>query len=81
MDCHAPEGAAGSPAPRFTVYDPLRDEWAAPYPAAWPMTANRSEAIVHPSEQDAVMHGRQLVGPERPWLIAQPVCTICGGIA
>ncbi len=65
----------------YTVYDPLRDEWAAPFPAALPMTAKRAEAAIHPTEPGAVMHGRQLVGSDHPWLIVQPVCHVCGGIA
>ncbi len=81
MACHTPEGAAGSTAPRYRVYDPLRDEWAMPHPAAHPMTAIRPDAALHDSEQAAVMHGRQLIGPVRPWLVVQPVCPICEGAA
>lgn len=77
MACNTPEGAAGSSAPRYRVYDPLRHEWAKPYPAARPMTQNLPESAVHDSEQSAVMHCRQLIGHDRPWLVAQPVCPIC----
>lgn len=81
MACHTPEGAAGSSAPHYRVYDPLRAEWATPYPAVHPMTPNRPDAALHDSEPAAIMHGRQLIGPARPWLVVQPVCPICEGAA
>lgn len=52
-----------------------------PHPAAHPMTAIRSDAALHDSELAAVMHGQQLIGPVRPWLVVQPVCPICEGAA
>ncbi len=70
-----PEGAAGLSAPRYRVYDPLRDEWAAPIPASHPMTQSRPAAALHDSEPAAILHGRQLIGPGRPWLVMQPVET------
>lgn len=60
-------------ATRYRVYDPLRAEWAIPFPAVHPMTLDQAAALVHPSEPAALMHGRQLIGPSRPWLVLQPV--------
>lgn len=63
---------------RFRLFDPLRDEWATPHPAAQPMTKDSSRAVLFDSEPTAVMRSRQLIGPDRPWLIMQPVCPVCG---
>lgn len=67
-------------APRFRVFDPLRDEWAAQCPAALPMTDDATAAAIFDSEAAAVMRGQQLIGPARPWLVMQPVCSGCGGV-
>lgn len=68
MPCKAVEMTAE----QFRVYDPLRAEWATPHPAAIPMTPNTEVAALHASEGGAVLHGRQLIGPTRPWLVMQP---------
>lgn len=68
-------------APRFHIFDPLRNEYATPYPAVLPMTRNPAEAAQFDYEADAVMRSRQLIGPGRPWLVMQPVCPRCGGVA
>ncbi|MBI3524657.1 MAG: hypothetical protein HY066_09025 [Betaproteobacteria bacterium] len=71
-------------ATRFRIFDPLRDEWVAPYPAAMPMTKNPATAAHFDSEAAAVMRGRQLIGPARPWLVFQRKdmaganCPACG---
>lgn len=80
MAYHTPEGAAGTTAPRFRVFDPLRAEWATPYPATQPMTSNVAAGAVFDSEAAAVMHSQQLIGPARPWLVMQPVCPTSEGI-
>lgn len=68
-------------APRFRIYDPMRDEWAAPSPALHPVTGNPSEAAIFSSEAAAIIHARRLIGPSRPWLVMQPVCPHCLGLA
>lgn len=68
-------------ADRFRVFDPLADEWATPYPALQPMTEDAEQAAVFSFEAQAVVFGRKLVGPARPWLVMQPACQLCGGIA
>lgn len=67
-------------APGFRVFDPLANEWAAPFPAALPMAGDAATAAVFDSEPPAVMRARQLIGDRRPWLVMQPVCAHCGGI-
>lgn len=56
---------------QFRIYDPLRAEWATPHPAATPMTQDICTAALHDSEANAVMHGRQVIGAARPWLVIQ----------
>lgn len=68
-------------ADRFCVFDPLANEWATPYPAMQPMTEDAGMAAVFNFEAQAVIYGRKLVGPARPWLVMQPVCHLCGRIA
>jgi hypothetical protein len=65
--------------PRFRVYDPLRAEWATPYPAAIPMTGSPNIAALHACESDAVLHSRQIIGPDRPWLVMQLANTAIDG--
>lgn len=67
-------------APRFRVFDPLQNEWAAPYPATQPMTGNVAGGAIFDSEAAAVIRGRHLIGPARPWLVMQPVCPTYEGI-
>jgi hypothetical protein len=81
----APSGREGNPGRSngqcFRIFDPLTNEWVAPYPAAQPMTRIDAEAAIFDCEAAAVMRGRQLIGPRRPWLVMQPVCPQCVGIA
>jgi hypothetical protein len=56
---------------QFRIYDPLRAEWATPHPAATPMTQDTCTAALHDSEATAIIHGRQVIGSERPWLVIQ----------
>lgn len=65
----------------FRVFDPLANEWATPYPARIPMTDDVTRSATFDFEAHAVIRGRALIGPARPWLVMQPVCPHCGGVA
>lgn len=67
--------------PRFLVFDPLRDEYAATVVSTSPMTSEPCQAAVFASKAAAIMRGRELIGMARPWLVVQPVCPVCGGAA
>jgi hypothetical protein len=59
-------------APRFRVFDPLRGEYATPFPALQPMAAGVPSAALFDSEAAAVLRGRELIGSDRPWLVMEP---------
>ena len=54
--------------PRFIICDPLREEYVAPFPSVLSMTDSLATAAQFDSEAAAVVRGRQLIGPDRPWL-------------
>lgn len=67
----------------FHVFDPLAGEWAAPYPAVFPMTKNASQAALFPSIHSATTIALHLVDAGFEQLQVLPVrrCPDCGGWA
>lgn len=68
-------------APRFRVFDPLANEWAGAGPSVRPMLEDAAKAAIFDSKAAAIIRSRELIGPDRPLLIMQPICPCCGGIA